>query len=215
MGLVDNLKCSRTASNFTQAEVAKRLNVSRKTISGWENGHSCPDVTSLINLSDLYGVPVDKLIRDDRLSDHYAKQSKEQLHTEKSLTNHYYMVFLFLLLGYVELFRPYNIHSIFLPIFLLVTIVIYLLQFRDWEKFRDAKYTIKAIVLFILLFIFNVGLNIMDSNFLNYINRADIHFLVAFILGRLILIILLSMGAEIIIFFRVSKGQKTRSKLYL
>lgn len=210
MSLVDNLKCSRASSNFTQAEVAKKLNVSRKTISGWENGHSYPDITSLVKLSDLYGVTVDELIRDDRLLDHYNKQNREQLHIEKRLTNHYYMIFLFLSLGYVEFFRPYNIHSIFLPIFLLVTIVSYLLHFRDWKRFKDAKYTSRAIILFSLLFMVHVGLNIIDSNFLNYMNRSDIHFLAAFILGRLILIILLSMGAEIIIFFRVSGGLKSK-----
>lgn len=41
-------------SGFTQEMVAEKINVSRQTISNWENEKSYPDIISVIELSSLY-----------------------------------------------------------------------------------------------------------------------------------------------------------------
>ena len=41
-------KICRQKNKLTQEKFAQALNVSRKTISGWENGRSFPDITTLI-----------------------------------------------------------------------------------------------------------------------------------------------------------------------
>lgn len=55
MDISEKLKRCRTDKSLTQAQVAEKLHVSRKTISGWENGRSYPDINSFVKLSDLYG----------------------------------------------------------------------------------------------------------------------------------------------------------------
>lgn len=47
---------------MTQTQVAKRLNLSKATISGYENNIKTPSVDVLIQLSILYGVTTDYLL---------------------------------------------------------------------------------------------------------------------------------------------------------
>ena len=47
---------------MTQRQAADRLNISDKTISKWERGLGCPDVSLLGELSGLYGVNIEKIL---------------------------------------------------------------------------------------------------------------------------------------------------------
>lgn len=58
----DNIKKYRKAKGMSQEEVAVRLNVVRQTVSKWENGLSVPDAEMLINMAELFNVPVSKLL---------------------------------------------------------------------------------------------------------------------------------------------------------
>lgn len=63
------LAARRKQAGLTQREVAERLGVSNKTLSGWESGRSYPDILILPALARLYGVTVDEILRgecDDR-----------------------------------------------------------------------------------------------------------------------------------------------------
>ena len=44
---------------------AEDLNVSRQTISNWENGKSLPDIVSIIRMSELYDLSLDELLKGD------------------------------------------------------------------------------------------------------------------------------------------------------
>lgn len=63
MKLSEYLKMYREAFNFTQEQLAEKLNVSRQAISKWENNICIPDIDNLIKLSDLYDISLDELIR--------------------------------------------------------------------------------------------------------------------------------------------------------
>lgn len=60
--LADHLKYLRKQQNWTQEDVAQKLNMSRSQISKWETGETLPDLQSLEKLSDLYDVSIDFLI---------------------------------------------------------------------------------------------------------------------------------------------------------
>jgi len=65
--LAENLKYLRKQQNWTQEELAQRLNISRSQITKWENGDQIPDLVSLEKLSTLYGVSIDYLIGKELL----------------------------------------------------------------------------------------------------------------------------------------------------
>ena len=56
MEIGKKLKDARMKSGFTQEMVAEKINVSRQTISNWENEKSYPDIISVIELSSLYSI---------------------------------------------------------------------------------------------------------------------------------------------------------------
>ena len=55
----------RKEKGMTQAELAAVINISDKAISKWESAGSCPDIDVLINLSDLFEVSLDYIIRGE------------------------------------------------------------------------------------------------------------------------------------------------------
>lgn len=61
--MVNQLKLMRTRKGMTQEQVAEQVGVSRQAVAKWEKGESLPDIESCVHLADLYGVPVDMLVR--------------------------------------------------------------------------------------------------------------------------------------------------------
>jgi len=59
------LKSARIAQGFSQNEVATILHVTRQSISKWENGRGYPDLDNLIQLSDIYKMSIDKLLKEN------------------------------------------------------------------------------------------------------------------------------------------------------
>jgi len=79
MELGKQLKEARADANLSQEELAKRIGVSRQTISNWENCRSYPDIGSLIKLSDLYGLSLDAMLKEDReIPEHFEDLSKKR-----------------------------------------------------------------------------------------------------------------------------------------
>lgn len=56
------LKAARVNAGYLQKEAAKRLDVSNKTLSSWENGITVPKVDMIDKICNLYGVCYDNLI---------------------------------------------------------------------------------------------------------------------------------------------------------
>ncbi len=61
-----NITRLRKLSGMTQLELAEKLNYSDKSISKWEQGNGIPDVRILVQLSELFNVSVDDLVREHR-----------------------------------------------------------------------------------------------------------------------------------------------------
>jgi transcriptional regulator with XRE-family HTH domain len=55
----------RKEKNMTQKDVASKMNISDKTISKWERGLGCPDVSLLADLSNILGVNIEKILIGD------------------------------------------------------------------------------------------------------------------------------------------------------
>jgi len=55
----------RKEKKMTQKEVADAMNISDKTISKWERGLGCPDVSLLSDLSHILGVNIEKILLGD------------------------------------------------------------------------------------------------------------------------------------------------------
>lgn len=58
----NNIAAFRKQCAMTQAELAEKLNYSDKAVSKWERGESVPDVMTLAQIAELFGVGLDVLV---------------------------------------------------------------------------------------------------------------------------------------------------------
>jgi transcriptional regulator with XRE-family HTH domain len=54
----------RKEKGLSQEELARRLEVTRQTVSKWELGDSTPDLDKLVLLAELFEISLDELVLD-------------------------------------------------------------------------------------------------------------------------------------------------------
>lgn len=86
MEIRKKLKNARIEAGLTQEKAAEKINVSRQTISNWENEKSYPDIISVIALSDLYSVSLDELLKGDQKMAEHLEESTNVVKSNKKLT---------------------------------------------------------------------------------------------------------------------------------
>ena len=64
MILADKIIDLRKKAGWSQEELADKLGVSRQSVSKWEGAQSIPDMNKILQLSDLFGVSTDYLLKD-------------------------------------------------------------------------------------------------------------------------------------------------------
>lgn len=73
-----NITDLRLLNNMTQMELAEKLNYSDKTVSKWERGESTPDISVLVEISDIFGVTLDYLVGRDTIEDRVRENKKKE-----------------------------------------------------------------------------------------------------------------------------------------
>lgn len=62
MNLGESIYRLRTGRNMSQGDLADALDVSRQSVSKWENNMAVPDLDKLVKMSDLFGITLDELV---------------------------------------------------------------------------------------------------------------------------------------------------------
>ena len=65
MILADKIIELRKKNGWSQEELAEKLGVSRQAVSKWEGAQSVPDIQRILEMSKLFGVSTDYLLKDD------------------------------------------------------------------------------------------------------------------------------------------------------
>ena len=60
--IADRIKHLRIQHTMTQADLARRLGITRSSINAWEMGISVPSTQSLLELADIFDVSTDYLL---------------------------------------------------------------------------------------------------------------------------------------------------------
>ena len=63
----ERIKALREARGWTQAELARRMSITRNGVNSWEQGLSMPSPTCLVDLAKLFSVSTDYLLVIERL----------------------------------------------------------------------------------------------------------------------------------------------------
>lgn len=65
MIFADKLIRLRKQAGLSQEELASEFNISRQSVSKWEQAQSIPDLDKIIQLSTFFNVSTDYLIKDE------------------------------------------------------------------------------------------------------------------------------------------------------
>lgn len=71
------MKQLRKEKGLTQAQVAEKFGTTDRTVSRWETGVNMPDISLLVEISELYGVDVRELIEGERRREDMDSEVKE------------------------------------------------------------------------------------------------------------------------------------------
>ena len=89
----------RKKNNFSQEELAEKIGVSRQAVSRWESGETMPDSPNLLQISNLFGVSADFLLRDE-IEESFPQQKSENTEkTENKRKNPLFIIYIFGLLA--------------------------------------------------------------------------------------------------------------------
>ena len=135
MEIGKKLKNARVQSGMTQENVAEKINVSRQTISNWENEKSYPDIISVIELSNLYSISLDVLLKgDEKMIEHLEESTNVVKSNQKMIWAIIVNIIVVALLITLNMFIPDNRYFL-VGIFCLMVITSSALLYQIIKKF--------------------------------------------------------------------------------
>ncbi len=66
MNFNEKIKEIRKKQNLTQEQFAEKIFVSRNAVAKWETHRGYPDIQNLITISEVFGISLDDLVKDDK-----------------------------------------------------------------------------------------------------------------------------------------------------
>ncbi len=81
-----NIAQLRQSKGMTQLELAERLNYSDKAVSKWERAESMPDISVLVEIADMFAVPLDYLVREEHEQPKPKKEKPKRNYNKKFVT---------------------------------------------------------------------------------------------------------------------------------
>ena len=135
MEIGKKLKNARVQSGMTQENVAEKINVSRQTISNWENEKSYPDIISVIELSNLYSISLDVLLKgDEKMIEHLEESTDVVKSNQKMIGAIIVNIIVVVMLITLNMFIPDNSYFL-VGIFCLMVITSSALLYQIIKRF--------------------------------------------------------------------------------
>ena len=77
MILADKIVSLRKKAGWSQEDLAEKLGVTRQSVSKWEGAQSVPDMDKVVQMSRLFGVTTDFLLKDELSEEEdYTRENK-------------------------------------------------------------------------------------------------------------------------------------------
>lgn len=158
------IKDARQNNNISQESLAEQLGVSRQTISSWENGKSYPDIVSIIKMSDIFNISLDKMLKEDKKLVNNMQEKMDTVKSNKSIV--FTILFAIILFGGIYLIQTFvdipKIDNLYLNIGVLIAFIVgvltYLFSNVYVGKFLNQKTSNKSILKTIIVMLVIVSL---------------------------------------------------------
>lgn len=83
MILADKIIRLRKKNGWSQEELARKMNVSRQAVSKWEGAQTIPDLEKILQLSELFGVTTDYLLKENIENEEFSTDTSSDTGTIK------------------------------------------------------------------------------------------------------------------------------------
>ena len=158
------IKDARQNNNISQESLAEQLGVSRQTISSWENGKSYPDLVSIIKMSDIFNISLDKMLKEDIKLVNNMQEKMDIVKSNKSIV--FTILFAIIIFGGIYLIQTFvdipKIDNLYLNIGVLIAFIVgvltYLFSNVYVGKFLNQKTSNKSILKTIIVMLLIVSL---------------------------------------------------------
>lgn len=158
------IKDARQNNNISQESLAEQLGVSRQTISSWENGKSYPDLVSIIKMSDIFNISLDKMLKEDKKLVNNMQEKMDTVKSNKSIV--FTILFAIIIFGGIYLIQTFvdipKIDNLYLNIGVLISFIVgvltYLFSNVYVGKFLNQKTSNKSILKTIIVMLVIVSL---------------------------------------------------------
>lgn len=91
MTLGQKLKALLKESGMTQEDLAERLEVSRQAVGKWANDKGIPEVGKLVQISDLFDVSLDYLLKEDGTEKNVPSTAETGASRQEARNSGYYV----------------------------------------------------------------------------------------------------------------------------
>lgn len=91
----------RKQADMSQTQLAKKLNVSNKTVSKWECGKSVPDIEVLSKISKLFNISIDEIVSEEKVSDFTESNENTSINIKKNSSNKKIRIILLSVFGFI------------------------------------------------------------------------------------------------------------------
>lgn len=158
------IKDARQNNNISQESLAEQLGVSRQTISSWENRKSYPDLVSIIKMSDIFNISLDKMLKEDKKLVNNMQEKMDTVKSNKSIV--FTILFAIIIFGGIYLIQTFvdipKIDNLYLNIGVLIAFIVgvltYLFSNVYVGKFLNQKTSNKSILKTIIVMLVIVSL---------------------------------------------------------
>lgn len=136
MEISTRIKNLRKELDLTQQDLADKIGVSRAAISKWETDRGLPDISNLIQISELFNISLDELIKGNI-------DVKNKIVADSTTKKWHYLVIVYLLSILVYIWHFAVTYRIFMAGFLISTLFMLFFEVRlflkDWKLQKIKK----------------------------------------------------------------------------
>ncbi|MGX4645058.1 helix-turn-helix domain-containing protein [Holzapfeliella sp. JNUCC 80] len=164
------IKYIRKHHTLTQEQLAKKLNVSRKTISAWENNRGIPDYQLVKHIEEIFCISTDCLLDDSQPLFMDSRELKNKF--KDKIKWALYIEIIFIFFGYLTLFKIYN--NTINTIILIMTTVYLNKNIRTYYPKSKSYHVIMKSVVFLAHLL--VGIQALSNYITQYALDESIHY---------------------------------------
>lgn len=113
--IANNIINLRKKNNLTQIELAEKLNYSDNAVSRWERAEVTPNIETLVQISEVFNVPLNSLLEDNAVKVSIVKDKKEIINKLAIILLFVSLVWFVAVIGYIygNLIFGLNLWTIF------------------------------------------------------------------------------------------------------